>query len=471
VLFMPETLRADAVMGERALRAKTPCLDEFSRTAVSFENVYVNHTVCSPSRCSMFTGLYPHTRGHRTLDYLLGPHERNLFMDLKEAGYTTICFGKNDFLSPDAVGPSFDSIDYLVWPDEPAPEVPWPKDHKHYKTFYYGKKPRNSFRSHDEACIESALKFLENPPEPFCLFLPISLAHPPYYIEEPFFSMHGRSDVPMPIPPAWQGRRRYARMMYERYGLNKLGEDDFREIKATYFGMVSKADHLFGQVLDKLKTAGVYDRTATIFFSDHGDFAGDYGLVEKWWTAFEEPIIHTPLMIRLPGENKSLTRQAFVEMIDFYPTVLEIAQVRPRHYQFGKSLVGLLNETTPDRHRDAVFAEGGHNLDEMQCREPLLDNIYFEKTHLSEYDPKVIAKAFMVRTEKYKYIYSPEEKDELYDVQADPDEMTNLAERGKLSQVVNEMKSRLMRWFAFTADTVPLEKDPRGFLRQRKVDM
>ncbi|MFH1616192.1 MAG: sulfatase-like hydrolase/transferase [Planctomycetota bacterium] len=471
ILFMPETLRADAVFGLAERRARTPVLDELAKQSVTFQNTFVNHSVCTPSRCSMFTGFYPHTCGHRTLDYLLKPYENNLFRDLKENGYTTVCFGKNDILSPESVSKSFDSIELLVWPDTPSAENPWPEDHKFYKTFYYGERPAKYSKDYDWACIESALKFLDNPPEPFCLFLPLSFVHPPYYVEEPYFSMHDRSKVPKPIRPEHEGRRRYARLMYERYGLKNLEEKDFREIKATYFGMVSRIDQMLGLVLDRLKQTKLFDKTAIVVFSDHGDYTGDYGLVEKWWTGFEEPIIHTPLIIRVPGQEVSINRNCLIEMVDLYPTILNIAGVKPSHYYFGKSVLPLLDADHPDVHRNAVFCEGGHNPDERHCREPLLENIYYEKTHLPEYDPVVISKAIMVRTGRYKYIYCPDEHDELYDLQADPDELRNLVSQEQLIGIAAELKSEILEWLTRTADTVPLEKDPRKFQRTRKLNL
>ena len=125
VLFMPDELRGDAVLGPPGQTAQTPNLDRLAEQGVLFRNCFAQHPGCVPSRCSMFTGLYPHTNGHRTMGYLLHSQERNLFQDLKEAGYHTVCFGKNDFLTSDAISQSFDVIDWLVKPGaEPAQKSP-----------------------------------------------------------------------------------------------------------------------------------------------------------------------------------------------------------------------------------------------------------------------------------------------------------------------------------------------------------
>jgi arylsulfatase A-like enzyme len=464
LLFMPETLRQDAVFGPAGTTAMTPNMEALAEEGVRFDNCFVQHTVCSPSRCSMFTGQYPHTWGHRTLTHLLRAQERNLFRDLKEAGYVTQCFGKNDLLAQEAVPLSFDSVALRVKPAPgPSREWPWPPEHKHYKSFYLGRLEKENAKGFDWACVQSALEFLDEKRDgPFCLFLPLALVHPPYRVEEPYFSRHDRSAVAAPIPPEHGGKRRYVRMMYESYGLNRLEEADFREIRATYYGMTSRVDAYLGEVIRKLKERGLYEKTAIFVFSDHGDYAGDYGLTEKWWTGFEEGLIHTPLIMRIPGYPATAPRRALVEMVDLYPTVLEAAGVEARHHHFGKSLLPLVRGET-DFLRAAVFAEGGWQPEEKHCLEPVLGGIYHEKTHLPRRDPLVAARAAAVRTESHKYIYCPEEFDELYDLRADPRELVNLAPREEARAAREELRELLLRWFTLTSDAVPFETDKRGF--------
>ena len=87
VLFMPDQLRADAVGAFGSPVAKTPHIDALAARGTSFVNAYSQHSVCGPSRVSMFTGWYPHVMGHRTLTHLLKPWEPNLLKIMKEAGW------------------------------------------------------------------------------------------------------------------------------------------------------------------------------------------------------------------------------------------------------------------------------------------------------------------------------------------------------------------------------------------------
>ena len=100
LIFNPDEMRWDAMghMGNKA--ACTPRLDSFAANdAVSFRNAYCQNPVCVPSRCSLFTGLYPHTTGHRTMGYLMREHETSLLKELKDAGYYVWANARNDLVA------------------------------------------------------------------------------------------------------------------------------------------------------------------------------------------------------------------------------------------------------------------------------------------------------------------------------------------------------------------------------------
>ena len=468
LFFMPETLRSDAVIGDPETRAKTPVMDDLAGGSVSFANCYSQSPFCTPSRCSMFTGLYPHTMGHRSLLHMLRRYERNLFQDLKEAGYTTACFGKNDLLAQESIEQSFDEVQLRVKPrDATWPKTQLPEDHKYYGAFYDGCRKGENCHDLDAACIESALEFLDEEHEkPFCLFLPLLFAHPPYTVEEPYFSMHDRSKVSKPIPCKLDGKRTGFKMTYNTRELDRLTEEDLLEIRATYYGMVSRLDHQLGMVIDKLKERELYDNTATIVFSDHGDYAGDYGYVEKWNFGFDDALLHVPLIMRVPGMEYSGTRRCMVEMVDLYPTVLELAGIEPKHYHFGRSLLPLFEENAPDSHRNAVFAEAGWAEDEKHCSTPYKKGQYprYEKQILQSIkNPSICSRAAMVRTEEYKYVYCPGDRDELYDLTTDPGQVNNVAETFEMASVRTELREKLLKWLLDTSDSVPLDHDPRNW--------
>lgn len=99
VFFMPDQFRADALhhLGNEA--SYTPNMDALANEGVSFSDCYCQNPVCTPSRCSLMTGQYPHVHGHRTMNHLLRSHETNLLKTLKENGYYVAMSGRGDFLA------------------------------------------------------------------------------------------------------------------------------------------------------------------------------------------------------------------------------------------------------------------------------------------------------------------------------------------------------------------------------------
>lgn len=474
ILFMPETVRGDAVFGPAASRARTPAMDALGNEGVAFTRCFAQNPFCTPSRCSLFTGLYPHTHGHRSLLHLLHGHERNLFRDLKEAGYRTIVFGKNDLIRADAAAESFD--EWTVRPGLP-PRTPWkapdwynPGD-KRYQAFYLGKREPAPFFDHDSACIESALQVIDEPSDkPFCLFLPLIFAHPAYVAEEPWFSLHDRQAVKPPAPPVPDGKDPLYRVLWDEFGLSRLTEEDFREIRALYYGMISRVDHQLGQLVERLKARGMWDTTALFVFSDHGDFAGDYGMVEKWNCGTDDCLLHVPLIMRVPGRTPAgESRSGLVELLDLYPTILDAAGVAPKHPHYGRSLLADGTRPLPAEGREAVFADAGWSLDETQCGTPmnLVKGGWYEgRNETVSRTPGLRTRRATVRTDRWRYVYWPSGLEQLYDLEGDPDAVVNRASDPDLAPIKESLRARVLEWLLETSDTTPFEPDPRGWPKQ-----
>ena len=462
LLFMPETLRADACLGPTAGRAQTPVLDRFATESVVFSQTFCQAPYCSPSRTSMFTGLYPHTNGHRSLLHLLHADEWQFFRELQDAGYRNVAYGKNDLLAQDAIPLSFAEVDLRVKPQGHGRMPLQVKGTKWEHAFYHGLR-EGDCRDHDWAAVESALQVIDEPHDgPFCIYLPLSFAHPPYVAEEPYFSLHDRAAVSRPIPPVSAGKRKYVGQRCSTFGGANLTEADYREIRALYYGMISRTDMQFGLLLDRLRARGLAENTVVVYFSDHGDYAGDYGLVEKFLAGFEDGLTHVPFVIRAPGWAAREV-SALVEMTDLYPTLLALAGLKSRHYHFGRDLAPLARgESTVGR--ETVFAEGGRHPDEEHFVPPIPPTSPYARMLANmRADLTMLSKAVMARTTRWKYVYCPGDRHELYDLVADPQEVTNLAGRREFAAVEADMKERVCRWLLDTGDVLPLTPDPRGW--------
>ena len=466
---MPDELRWDCVGYTGNEVIQTPNIDCLASEGTGFNNFYVNHTVCSPSRVCMFTGWYPHVRGHRTLWYLLQPDEPNVFRYLKDAGYHVEFWGKNHLLA-DASVPSSVSFRGTVDYDRNRSmrNNPIDRDDRWFRTLYYGERPSSEANDYDRQWIDGALNFLNsNPPEPFCLYIPLFFPHPPYWVEEPYFSMYKRDAVPTPLRAEHSQKPLYYSELHHSRGLDKFTPEDLREIVATYYGMVSRIDDQLGEVISAMKNNGFWDTTATFFFSDHGDYVGDYGLTEKWPSGLEDCLTRVPLAVRIPGLGPQSITDALTETVDLTPTILELAGIDLRHDQFGRSLMPLLKGETA-HHRDAVFAEGGHGLHETQSLEmkqhstDSKDGGYYQKSRIQTDNPDSVCKSVMVRTHKWKYISRLHDTDELYDMDNDPGELNNLINQPGYSEVQTDLHGELLSWFIRTGDVVPWNKDEAG---------
>jgi arylsulfatase A-like enzyme len=469
LFFMADELRADAVHCIDDRPIQTPTMDRLADEGSSFGRFYVQHPICSPSRASFMTGWYPHTRGHRTLTYLLRPHEPNLLKYLKSAGYHVEWNGKNDLLAKESFADSVSkrcekwSASLMPWTKNP-----WPPDHPHYKSLYWGCRGEAPYKDYDSMWVREAIQFLRSrPPEPFFLYLPLIFPHPPYMVEEPYFSMYDRDKVTPPLPVRLDDKPHFMRELRHRYGIDRLSEADLREIVATYWGMVTRVDDLLGELMTALDSSPLSENTVVVVTSDHGDYVGDYGQTEKWWTGFQDCILRVPLIIRLPGRQGGGRIDAFTESIDVFATIMELAGIEPQHTHFGRSLLPLMRRETTE-HRSAVFADGGHAPSETHALEPLWPDgtdygTYYEKTHIQYEDPTTLAKAAMIRTERWKYVARlAGQLEELYDLEADPGELVNRIDDEGLRDVVAELRNELLQWFLRTGDDVAFDQDPRA---------
>lgn len=471
ILFNPDEWRAECAGCYGHPVVRTPNLDHLAAEGTRFDQCHVQHPVCTPSRASFLTGWYPHVRGHRTLWHLLRPEEPNLFRYLTAAGYDVRVYGKNDALAPGSFAASVAEAGHPRGGHGPA--NPWPQDDPRYFSFLFG--PGGAPTEHvDYRSLAAGLDFLRQPhDQPFCLFLPFGMPHPPYSAPEPFHTMYDPAALPPLRPPVGDDHPRFYRLIRQSRRLDELDDTALRQIQAIYLGMISYADWLLGELLRALDETGLADSTTVLVFSDHGDWAGDYGLVEKWPSALDDTISRVPFVIRTPGGARGHVVPELVELLDLTPTVLDLAGVPLRHTQFGRSLLPQLHGEPGDPAR-AAFAEGGYDPHEPHCfeghvggdqflREP--SHIYFPKANLQQRDPLSVCRAAMIRTATHKLIRRPLEQSELYDLRADPWELQNRFGDPALAAVQADLERRLLDWYIHTSDVTPFDEDPRGYTR------
>lgn len=468
ILFMPDELRADALACYGNPLTRTPNFDRLAQEGTRFANCHVQYPVCGASRCSLLTGWPASVRGHRSLFYFLRQHEPNMFRYLRQAGYDVFWYGKNDALAAQSF---YDSVTLWNYP-EPAP----PAGRREMAQFtrpvtgpdtFISQETGDRRETYEYGLIQAAIRILERKEKdrPFCIFLPLMSPHPPYGSPQGFNDMYSPADIHGLRPADLPRKPTYISAIRRAYGLDGVPEDTFRRIRASYYGMVSFSDWLMGEVLEAVERTNHARDTAVFLLSDHGDYAGDYGLVEKWPGGLEDVLTHVPLIARVPGGKPGNSSTNIVELFDVMATCLALARTEARHTHFARSLLPQVHGEAGDPQR-AAFCEGGYNQYEPQCfedNERHAGTLYYPKEHLEVSDPQTVSRAAMVRTHDYKLVSRPQGQSELYIYRDDPQELRNRYGDPECSEIQRALQEQLLHWYVNTTGVAPFDKDQRGF--------
>jgi choline-sulfatase len=448
---------------------KTPFLDDFASKSVVFENHFANHGKCLPSRVGMLTGRYSHTDGFRTVNVenLLPETDPCFVKKLRIEGYETAIFGHNhmweNFWGDDSKPSSI--ADYHSFCNDEYKEIlnkEWPTvldgeceslNLSNHKLDYEGKITGLRKGFIDDNKIEQAIHYLKDGRDrekSFYLHLVIGLPHPPYKVEEPYFSMYNRDEItpwthelPSNAPLNMQMMRKYRTD-------EEISDEAYKEIQAVYYGMITKVDAMCGRLLKVIEEEGLMENSIILFWVDHGDFAGQYGLVEKWDTSMNDCILHVPLLLYAPGLPQGKRITSLTEHVDIAPTMLDILNIKQDWGIHGESLLPIIDGKT---EKDAVYADGGHE-DEMHHR------FSFDKKTPSNYAnkplnakqvtyrecPDSMARTSMVRTNEWKMIIRLRGGNELYNILKDPYEMNNLWGKPAYNSIVMELQQKMIEW-------------------------
>ena len=477
IIINPDEMRWNTMghMGNPA--AVTPNLDAFAQNdAVSFENAYCQNPVCVPSRCSFFTGLYPHVHGYRTMHYLMHDGSTSLFAELRKAGYKVWMNTRNDFIAanvPGEFGKQFDELHQNPFPPAfgsmPKVTAEFPYSH------YIGVIDEVPTDMADTKAACERIRRQKDCDEPLCLFLGWMNPHVPYVTDREHYD---RID-PAKIEPRvrieeTQGKSAMIQKLREFADLDAMPEETWKEIQRIYLAMCSYVDDMFGMVIDALKESGIYDDSLVVFLSDHGDFAGDFGLPEKAQNSFEDILTRVPLLVKPPKSERvdAGNTKSVAELVDFYATVMDYAGEEPGHDQFGRSLRPVIEDRNA-KVRTYAYSEGGRRACEKQADEyhkygeagPKKTSDYWAKMN-AEKDDFAHEKGTMITDGKYKYVMRLSGTDEFYDLEADPREKINRISDPQFASKILEMKLEMLRWYQETCDVVQREFDSRFITKE-----
>jgi arylsulfatase len=471
ILFiMTDQLRWDCIGANGNRLIMTPSLDRLAAEGANFTHCFVQAPVCVPSRASFFTGRYPHSHRNRVNYTPLDRREVLMQSRLHEAGYTTASVGKLHYYPPnvtEAKRTGFDFVelhDGVPKLDRFSDYVAWrkgrdPKSNIHYRALANDiAASKNPYRQAiDEKYSETTwvgertrhyIRRLAAGDRPFFLFSSFFKPHSPFEVPEPFDAMYDDVQIPLPkqmtldeimrLPPPLRTLILRFRPAYD------MDRDQLQWIYRSYYGAISHIDREVGSILDALDEAGVAENTIIVFCSDHGDQMLEHGIMGK--NCFFEASVRVPFIIRFPRCVKPGPYEELVESVDVLPTLFELAGLPEPYSNQGRSLVGLISRNGGEYNpREVVFSE---NIipEVITGSRGVFEFIKGEGIRGTRHPD-----AKMIRTRRWKYIFYPEGFSELYDLESDPKEMTNLAKEAEHQERIYEMKDRLLHWLT-TAD-------------------
>jgi len=400
--------------------AHTPNLDALARQSAHFTQAITVHGQCAPSRCAFVTGQSPHQanvmcnvgfHGHQAH---LTPDMRTFFHEFQDAGYTTAHFGKSHLGSPLSLM-GFDHGECL---DGNFPEGTEPDYRKQRRaelaaqgeTFVEGAHPGES--THYKY-LRDGLAFLnqyEPGDDPLLFMYDTNLPHPPFYWEDEWKDMFRPEDMVLPESmekETWENKPDFL-VKHAKDGPHKLkSEAKLREEMAQYYTMIAALDKACGQIIDAFKAKGLWDNTLVLFTSDHGDMMGGHGMTRKGCIPYEE-LYNVPLLIRQPHGH--ITNRSTIDDVvistDIGGALLRLAGIEPSDRYLGKDGSGVVGALQRDQA-------------------PEDNHVFFE--HYAAWWG--VHPFYGVRTQTMKYVryYGPDDTEEMYDLAADPHELTNLA--------------------------------------------
>ncbi|MEZ4616601.1 MAG: sulfatase-like hydrolase/transferase [Caldilineaceae bacterium] len=447
-------LMTDQMQG-RVLDAASPCLtpnfDRLATRGLRFTRAYTPNAVCSPARASLMTGLLPHNHGVLYVTHTVDDDQASLRTEhphwaqrLVAQGYRTGYFGKWH------IERSGDRTSF-GWQVDGAEGSPLLQDAEavaqsvraqasyaleqildqppgYRAERFYGVTSVPPEQRGVGVRTQLALDFLDDVlhgDAPWCCFVSVLEPHDPFVCGEAAFAQYDVDSLPLPpnVHDDLVGRPgiyRKAARVWEHWT-----DRERREAMACYYASITEIDAQFGRLIDRLEAAGQLDNTIIVLTSDHGELLGAHGLYCKNFSAAEE-VYNIPLVMAGPGIVANATSDARVGLHDLCPTLLEITDSPPITTTDARSFAPLL--ATPAATAD------------------------FQQGFAEYFGGRMILTQRVLWDGPWKYVFNGFDFDELYNLEADPYELQNLAEAPAQQARLTEMAKQMWHYSKTTGD-------------------
>ncbi len=420
---------------------KTPNIDRLAAQGLLFNNAYCNFPLCAPSRASFMTGLFPDQTGLKDLNTLVRervPDVVTMPQTFMNNGYVSARVGKlYHYGNPAEIGtPGHD--DPPSWNIAVNPRGRDKDEEDQIFSLIPGRFGATlswlAAEGEDEEQTDgivateaiNLLKQFARDDTPFFLGVGFYKPHTPFVAPKKYFHMYSKKDIIIPYTP--EGYLETlpvpARELLTRFPeQNNLSEELALSAIQAYYAVISFMDAQVGRVLDALDELGLKDNTIVVFTSDHGYHVGEHDYYQK--LSLFEHSDRMPLIISYPGQRtRGQVTNSLVEMIDFYPTLAELAGLSTPDYVMGKSMVPVLEDASATI-RDCAFSQ--------------VANDYMSRWMNAWH-------GYTIRTDLYRYTRWEEGGEgmtEFYDRVKDPKEMVNLAGSPRYRDIIRMLDARL----------------------------
>lgn len=458
--YCSDQQRFDTIGALNNPHVRTPRLDAFMKDTVTFGYAYCQSPICTPSRSSFLTGMYPSAVGVNGNGNNTWPHyyeERLLPNILTREDYHCGLVGKLHLAgasngrenrvddgysyfqySHSPKGPNDFGHDYAEWiRAQGADSEELLLEYNQMDSYRRGATEKSFGGVYEPTadqdnvppnlhqtfwCTEKSIEFINknrrenqpwmlsvNPFDPHAVFDPPHEYFRRYDVEKMPGAYFKEGDLEHQQKLTDAGVDFQSKPQHPDVWEHKL-------VQAAYYAMIEQVDHEFGRLLDHLDAIGERENTIVVFMSDHGEALCDHGLLLKGCRFFEG-LTRVPLMISWPGKyHRNVVSDALVELTDLVPTILDAVGIEKPYWVQGKSLTPVLTGAS-ETHRDFVRTEffGAIN--------------YPDQTH-----------ATMYRDRRWKFVnYHGKDLFELYDLDADPWEHNDLSESPEHQDVLRDL--------------------------------
>lgn len=424
--------QATPIYGHPVVQA--PNMQRLARQGVVFDNAYTNSPLCAPARASMLAGRLTPAIAAWDNASEFAASTPTLAHYLRHFGYRTTLCGKMHFIGPDQLHGYESRLTTDIYPADFSWTANWSLPASSPNPAGVSMRPiveagpcrRNMQIDYDDLVEYEAIQKLydlarSDTERPFFLTVSFTQPHPPFVCDQENWDKydHGAIDMPrvdvIPVDRLDAGSRSlYYNHRRDRY---VISDDHVRNARHAYYGMISCVDQKLGRLLDALEDTNLAEDTLVIFTSDHGEMLGERGMWLKM--CMYEWSVRVPLVISYPGKFPAGRVPQNVSLVDLLPTLIDVARADSPVPQPGRL----------DGHSMMSLLETGSDAD-------------WPDTVVSDFNAGGMPGPLrMVKRGRYKYVHLFRNGEMLFDLMADPDEMTNLAGQSGYAEILNELRA------------------------------